>query len=159
MRILCAATMKSCAFLLLIVGCHDSSSKPGSKSEPGAAGVASKKPCEYMARADAEAAIEIELPGTNENVTLGQCGYTSPEFYGASLTVGDWDSIKTAAAGRSTAISGLGDEALSKGGGLIYVRKGDRGFLLSINGPVVDHSADKGLAKAKTLALTILTKM
>jgi hypothetical protein len=146
--------------LSVVVGCHDSSSKPEQKSEPGAAGVATKKPCEYMARADAEAAIELKLPQTNEGTPPGECDYTTAEFYGAALTMGDWEGVKKAAsAGKSQPVSGVGDEALFKTGGLIYVRKGDRGFLLSINGPVVDHSADRGLAKAKTLALTILAKM
>ena len=152
--------MKSFAIVLLFVACHDSSSKPESKAEPAAGGVASKKPCEYMARADAEAAVEVKLPGTTEQIELGQCQYTSPEFYGAALTVSSWDSVKTAAmAGHPKPVSGVGDEALFGGDGSLYVRKGDRGFLISINSPVVDHSADKGLAKATTLALTILAKM
>ena len=39
------------------------------------------------------------------------------------------------------------------------VRKGDRGFLLTLNGPNIDHLADHGLDKEKTLALKILPNL
>ncbi|MEP6864204.1 MAG: hypothetical protein ABJE66_26525 [Deltaproteobacteria bacterium] len=113
-----------------------------------------------MARPDAETAIELKLPQTVENAALGNCDYTTPDFYGASLTVSDWSSIKAAATSSGhhpSVVTGVGDEALWGAG--ISVRKGDRGFLLVLNGPVVDHLPDKGLAKAKVLALTILPKL
>lgn len=56
-----------------------------------------RKPCEYMQRADAETAVGLALPQTTEHVALGMCDYMSPEFYGASLTIGDWEGIKAAA--------------------------------------------------------------
>jgi hypothetical protein len=153
--------MKSLAILVLLVACHDSSSKsePGAKAAPAKSADTGHKPCEYMARADAETAIELKLPGTTERMP-GTCLYSTPEYYGASLTLGDWESIKKASStAHPTAVAGVGDEALFIGGGAIYFRKGDRGFLLVINGPVVDHAADKGLAKASALAVTIAAKM
>ena len=61
--------------------------------------------------------------------------------------------------GHPKPVTGAGDEAVTIGGGTIYVRKGNRGFLLVINGPVVDHSTDDGLAKASALAVSIAAKM
>ena len=122
-----------------------------------------RKPCEYMARADAEAAVGQPLPKTTENIPLGMCDYNTPEFYGASLTVSSWEAIKNAATSGSpqhqpTPISGVGDEALNLGG-LLYVRKGNQGFLLTLNGPNIDHLADHGLEKEKALALKILPNL
>lgn len=126
-----------------------------------------RKPCEYMARADAEAAVGQPLPKTTEIIPLGMCDYTTAEFYAASLTVSDWEGIKRAATSRGpqhqpTAISGVGDEALNLNGSEgsnLYVRKGDRGFLLTLNGPHIDHLADHGLEREKTLALKILPNL
>ena len=123
-----------------------------------------RNPCEYMKREDAEAAVGLALPKTNEIIPLGMCDYTSPEFYGAALTVGDWEGIKGAAtsggaARPPTAISGVGDEALNlngSNGSNLYVRKGGRGFLLTMNGPQIDRLPDHGLEREKVLALKIL---
>ncbi len=151
--------MKPLAILLWFVACHDSPSKSEPAVTPPAAGASAKTPCEYMARGDAEAAVELKLPGTTEHAPE-TCQYSSPEFYGASLTFGDWESIKQAAStGHPKPVTGVGDEAVTIGAGTIYVRKGSRGFLLVINGPVVDHSTDQGLAKASALAVSIAAKM
>ncbi len=134
-------------------------------SDPPAAQMAAKKPCDYIARADAEASVGQPLPNTSEQIPLGMCDYNTPEFYGASLTVGDWESIKNAAtsgAHQPVSVSGVGDEALNlngSNGSNLYVRKGDRGFLLTLNGPNIDHLADHGLDKEKTLALKILPNL
>jgi hypothetical protein len=97
----------------------------------------SPKPCEFMARSDAEAAVGQPLPQTTENIPLGMCDYNAEGFVaGASLTVSDWEGIKGAATSGSavlTSISGIGDEALNlngSNGSLLYVRKGNQGFLL-----------------------------
>jgi hypothetical protein len=157
------STMWSCAAACcMVLGCgRDVATSKADPHDPMAATATGKKPCEYMARADAETALGLPLSGTTENVTLGECNYTTPEFYGAALTVGDWDGIKRAATGGGhvpKVVTGVGDEALNLGGNL-YVRKGSRGFLLSLNGPAVDGSADKGLARATVLAQTILLKL
>jgi len=119
-----------------------------------------------MARADAEAAVGLPLPKTTEHIPLGMCDYNTAEFYGASLTVGDWQSVKGAATAvpshQPTAISGVGDEALNlngSGGSILYVRKGERGFLLTLNGPNIDGLPDHGLEREKTLALKILPNL
>ena len=139
----------------------DAATQPDSQVQVGSAS-ADRKPCEYMARADAEAAVGQPLPKTTENIPLGMCDYNTPEFYGASLTVSSWESIKTAATSdakhQPTAIAGVGDEALNLGG-LLYVRKGDQGFLLTLNGPNIDHLPDHGLELEKTLALKILPNL
>ena len=122
-----------------------------------------RNPCEYMKREDAEAAVGLALPKTNEIIPLGMCDYTSPEFYGVSLTVGDWEGIRGAAtsggaARPPTVISGVGDEALNlngSNGSNLYVRKGGRGFLLTMNGPQINRLPDHGLEREKVLALKI----
>lgn len=141
----------------------------GTATQPdslGATGPAptGRKPCEYMARADAEAAVGLPLPKTSEHIPLGMCDYTTAEFYGASLTVGDWESIKGAATSggpqsQPVAITGVGDEALNlngSNGSNLYVRKGGQGFLLTLNGPNIDGLPDHGLEKEKVLAQKIL---
>ena len=140
----------------------DAATQPDSQAQVGSAS-ADRKPCEYMARADAEAAVGQPLPKTTENIPLGMCDYNTAEFYGASLTVSSWEAIKNAATSGSpqhqpTPISGVGDEALNLGG-LLYVRKGDQGFLLTLNGPNIDHLPDQGLELEKTLALKILPNL
>ena len=126
-----------------------------------------RKPCEYMKREDAEVAVGFPLPKTTEIIPLGMCDYNTPEFHGASLTVGDWEGIRGAATSggasrQPTMISGVGDEALNlngSNGSNLYVRKGDRGFLLTLNGPNIDHLPDHGLEREKVLALKILARL
>ena len=123
-----------------------------------------RNPCEYMKREDAELAVGLPLPKTTEIIPLGMCDYMTAEFYGASLTVGDWEGVKGAATSGGakrppTVISGVGDEALNlngSNGSNLYVRKGDRGFLLTLSGPNVDGLPDHGLEREKVLALKIL---
>ena len=123
-----------------------------------------RNPCEYMKREDAEVAVGLPLPKTTEIIPLGMCDYNTPEFHGASLTVGDWQGIKGAATSggakrQPTMISGVGDEALNlngSNGSNLYVRKGDRGFLLVVHSPKVDALPDHGLELEKALALKIL---
>ena len=128
---------------------------------------AGHSPCEYMQRSDAEAAVGQPLPNTTELIPLGMCDYNTPDFYGASLTVGDWQGIKGAATSggadrQPTVISGVGDEALNlngSNGSNLYVRKGDRGFLITLNGPNIDGLPDHGLEREKVLALKILANL
>lgn len=100
-----------------------------------------------------------KLPKNTVNLTLGMCDYNSPDFSaGASLTIGDWESVKGAAVAGShqpQAVSGVGDEALNLGGTL-YVRRGKEGFLLNLHGPKIDPLPDKGLSINKSLALLVL---
>lgn len=130
--------------------------------------ITARKGCDLLTQADSESAVGQPLPKRDENITLGMCGYNAEDFSaGASLTVSSWESIKnaaTAGAHQPQAISGIGDEALyfagsETGGSPLYVRKGDEGFLLSLNGPKIDHmgSAD-AVAVEKELALKIVGK-
>jgi hypothetical protein len=154
----------------VLAGCgHDAAKdSPATKSTGGLkpndpiAGANGKKPCEYIARADAEAAVELALPQTNENTVTGQCDYSSKEFYGSTLTVGTWEGVTQALTAEGSRfkpvkVSGIGDEALKISPPvLLYVRKGDRGFMISLNGPAINASADKVLARETALALKIL---
>ena len=124
-----------------------------------------RNPCQYMVRADAEAAVGEPLPKTSEHIPLGMCDYTTAEFDGASLTVGAWESIKGAATSgnaQPVAIAGVGDEALNlngSNGSTLYVRKGTQGFLLTLNGQNIDGLPDHGLEREKILALKILPNL
>jgi hypothetical protein len=128
--------------------------------------VTSRKACDLLTKADAEAAAGQPLPQSTENVTLGVCGYSTADFAtSADITVGSWESIKGAATGGSHqphGVSGIGDEALSFGGkglGPLYVRKGEEGFLLNLSGPKFDHMAEaEAFAIQKDLAQKVLNR-
>ena len=130
--------------------------------------ITARKACDLLTQADSEAAVGQPLPKKTENLTLGMCDYNAEDFSaGASLTVGSWDSIKGAATGgahQPQATSGIGDEALyfagsEYGGSPLYVRKGDEGFLLKLNGPKIDHMASAdAVVVEKELALKVLGK-
>jgi hypothetical protein len=137
-------------------------SAPTATGSPAASSI---KACELMTQPEAEAAVGQALPKVTENGTLGMCTRSAEDFSaGADLTVGEWESMKTAATSRSApvSVSGVGDEALNlngSNGSLLYVRKGTKGFLLVLNGPKIDHLADHGLAQEKDLASKIVSRL
>jgi hypothetical protein len=112
--------------------------------------------------------VGAALPQHSANQSLGMCGYTSTDFSeGAQLTVGDWASIKQAATGRPhqpAGVGGVGDEALyftgqETGAGPLYVRRGQEGFLLVLNGSKIDHLAGAdAMAAEEALAQKILAR-
>ena len=130
--------------------------------------ITARKACDLLTREDSEAAVGQPLPQNTVNLTLGMCDYNAADFSaGASVTVSSWESIKNAATGgahQPQAISGIGDEALyfagsENGGSPLYVRRGEEGFLLVLNGPKIDHMASAdAVAVEKELALKILGK-
>lgn len=128
--------------------------------------VTKRDACTLLTREDAEAAIGRLLPqNTTKNVGLGMCDYNTADFTaGASISVSGWDSVKSAAASgehQPQVVAGIGDEALQQGdsnGSVLYVRKGDEGFVLTLNGPHVDTLADRGLAAEKLLAQKVLAR-
>lgn len=127
---------------------------------------AAAAPCTLLTQSDAEAAAGQPLTPGTQNAPLGMCTYTSADFTaGVALTVGDWGSIQAAArAGTTppTPVPGIGDQALaltSSNGSLLYVRKADRGFLITLNGPRIDPLPDHGLAHEKALAATVAQRL
>jgi hypothetical protein len=98
-------------------------------------------------------------------VLPGDCQWSTSDFAAdASVQVGDWTSMKTAATSGHAPVSiqGVGDEALNlngSNGSNLYVRKGDAGFMLEINGPHIDGLPDHGLAQEKILAAAILGRL
>jgi len=158
------STLFVVAALYALVACgNDGGQTNADRNAPPAAGGNAKKPCEYLARADAEAALELPLPGTTETEITGECNYHSSEFYGVTFAIGTWEGVLQSANSGGQQhppkpVTGLGDEALSQGDHL-YVRKGERGLVVSLNGPAVDGNRDKGLARARDLAMKILPKM
>jgi hypothetical protein len=133
-----------------------------------ASAAASRNPCDLLTRPDAEGAVGAPLPQNSTTPALGMCGYTSADFTeGAQLTVGDWNSIKTAAtsgAHQPAAVNGVGDEALyftgqETGAGPLYVRHGQQGFLLVLNGSKIDHMPGAAaMAAEQALAVKILAR-
>jgi len=126
---------------------------------PGTGTSTAKTACQLMLRADAEAAVGQPLSENVEDKVLDTCQYTTADFAaGAQLSVSTWTAIKTAETSNNetpTAVSGVGDEAYSNGS-LFFVRRGSDGFLLDLNGPMVDHAPDQRLAQEKILASKIL---
>ena len=130
--------------------------EPGSATAPAGA----RKPCGYVKRADAEKAVGLPLPGTNENVITNECIYQTAEFYSASVSVAPWEGgcdsvVKSTSNASQKKIAGLGDEAFFTREHLI-IHKGERCLGVSINGPAPDAEADDGLARVTALALTVL---
>lgn len=118
------------------------------------------KPCDYVKRTDAEKAVGLALPKTNENVATNECAYQTADFFGSSVTVGPWESgcdsaVKGEGNGRHQKIAGLGDEAFFTREHLI-IHTGGRCLAVLINGPIPDAEKDDGLARVTALALTIL---
>jgi hypothetical protein len=169
--------MKSQMILLVLAvaacGKNDAStSKESPSSGAGAKPAAVAKPCDYMPRADAEAAVGLALPQTNEGVPkheweVASCAYNSPDFFGVELIVRDWeglaDGMKVDATKQPLVpVAGLGDQASATQADdamRIYVKKGNRGLVLTLNSPAIRALEDKGLSRAKTLALTIVPKI
>jgi hypothetical protein len=127
--------------------------------------VTKRKACDLMIRPDAEVAVGQPLPQNTVNLALGMCDFNAADFSaGASVTVGSWESVKAAATSGKTvpaSIGGVGDEALNlngSNGSLLYVRKGNEGFLLEVHGPKIDPLPDRGLAAEKDLAAKILAR-
>jgi hypothetical protein len=157
----------------LVSACSKSAASSGPAPADGttgaAAAVASRDPCSVMTKADAESAVGAALPQNSGNQALGTCGYTSADFSeGAQLTLGDWESIKKAATGgahQPSAIGGVGDEALyftgrETGAGPLYVRHGQQGFLLVLNGSKIDHmTGAAAMATEQALAAKILARL
>jgi hypothetical protein len=119
-------------------------------------------PCSLLSQAEVDAAVGQPLGPGKSTIPHYDCSWTSSDFIASvSVTVSDWSAIKTSATrtGTATAVSGVGDEALTKGGGLLYVRKGNGGFLLLIGGPHLDALPDHGLAAEKVLAAAVLSRL
>jgi Protein of unknown function (DUF3558) len=131
---------------------------------PGAGDITD--PCSLLTQADVDAAVGQPLGQGKSTIPHLDCAWSSTDF-GANvyLTVGDWDSVKSAASangGAPTAIAGLGDEAWTasgNNGSLVYARTGSNGFLLIIDGPQVDSLSDHGVAQEKVLAAAILGRL
>jgi Protein of unknown function (DUF3558) len=177
------AALVGISIVLLLAACSGSSTQPSGQSTPPAqqptanAGAAatpskpagggtttggSKDPCSLLTQAEVDAAVGQPLGPGKATIPGYDCDWTTADFSASvSVTVSDWAAIKTAATstGTATPVSGVGDEALTKGGGLLYVRKGDQGFLLLIGGPKVDSLPDGGLAQEKVLAAAVLGRL
>jgi hypothetical protein len=141
-------------------------SPPVAAGSTGPGGGDITNPCSLLTQAEVDAAVGQPLGQGKSTVAHLDCAWSSSDF-GANvyLTVGDWDSIKSAASangGAPTAIAGLGDEAgtaSGNNGSLVYARKGSNGFLLIIDGPQVDSLADHGVAQEEVLAAAILAQL
>jgi hypothetical protein len=136
-----------------------STNPPGGGTTTGG----SVEPCSLLTQAEVDTAVGQPLGPGKATIPNYDCQWTTTDFSaGVSVTVSDWSAIKTSATANGhtpTSVLGVGDEALYKGGGLLYVRKGTAGFLLSINGPHIDSLPDGGLAQEKVLAAAVLGRL
>lgn len=167
-------------FVFVVAACGN---KDASRSKETPTGAVPEKPakaggltkaCGLMARADAEAAVGMKLPQTMEDVPkheweIASCSYMSTDYFDVELIVRDWEGLKNgmkidADHKPLIAMTGLGDEAWGVDNGIVftrlYVRKGeDRGIVITLNSPEIRTLDDKGMARAKVLAQTILPKL
>jgi hypothetical protein len=138
----------------------NSSATGPSTASTGSGG--SVAPCSLLTQAEVDAAVGQPLGPGKSTIPNYDCTWATSDFAASvSVTVSDWNAVKTSATttGTATSVPGVGDEALSKGGGLLYVRKGDAGFLLLIGGPHIDSLPDHGLAAEKVLATAVLGRL
>lgn len=172
-RILAATALASSG--LRFAGCGSNSSAPerDPKSAISDAGVAAPAgaarpaagsgiPCSLLTQAEVDTAVGQPLGPGESTIPHYDCAWSTSDFAASvSVTVSDWSAIHTSATtnGTATSVAGVGDEALTKGGGLLYVRKGDAGFLLLIGGPRIDSLPDHGLAAEKVPAAAVLRRL
>ena len=138
---------------------------PASQGSGAGLGTGTSSPCALLTQAEAAAAVGQPVTAGVENAPLGMCTYASADFAaGVDLTVSTWDSMTAAANaghGPPSPVSGVGDQALNlngSGGSLLYVRKGNAGFLLTIHGPTLDSLPDHRLVKEEAVAGLILPR-
>ena len=140
---------------LLLAACGGGSSNnaaaaAGSTANVAANPAAASDPCSLLTQAEVETAVGQHLSAGLSDPTLGDCSWSSSDFTAnVDLTVSTWSAIQTAATANGHTpdpIPGIGDEALNNDG-LLSVRSGDTGFLLTIGGPTIDSSPDSGLAQ------------
>jgi hypothetical protein len=167
-------------FIFAVAACGNKDASSSKETATAGGGEKPAKPagltkaCELMARADAEAAVGMKLPQTMEDVPkheweVASCSYMSPDYFDVELIVRDWEGLKNGMKVDADhkpliAMTGLGDEAWGENNGIVftrlYVRKGkDRGIVITLNSPEIRTLDDKGMARAKVLALTILPKL
>ena len=134
------------------------------RSDDAANGVTTaRKPCDLLTREDSEAAVGQPLPKNNVNIEVGTCDYTADDLSASThVTVASWEQVKkeaTTGPHQHVAISGIGDEAFNvvwSGLSILYVRRGDEGFALTVSSRKIDALLDHGLAAEKALALKII---
>lgn len=138
---------------------HSSADKPVGAPANNAGSV---DPCSLLTQAEVDHAVGQPLRPGKATIPKYDCAWSTSDFAAdVSVTVSDWAAIKASATttGKATAVAGVGDEALTKGGGLLYVRKGSVGFLLMIGGPHINSLPDEGLAAEKVLAAAVLGRL
>jgi Protein of unknown function (DUF3558) len=146
---------------------NSTSTTPKSTNDSANKTAAVQDPCSLLTQAEVETAVGQPLGVGKQVLTLDDCQWTTSDFTaGVDVTVSDWTAIKNAATTNGTkvapSVSGIGDEALNlngSNGSLLYVRKGDQGFLLTINGPHIDGTPDHGLAQEEVLAKAVLGRL
>ena len=181
----CTITVASAlAAGLLLAGCNGTAKTHSAELDPGAAQAsatrsggsaagAAVKPaastndsCALLTQAEVDTAVGQPLGAGKPVLPTGSCLWATSDFAaGVNITVANWTGLKAAAHGDGatpTSVSGVGEEALnlnSSNGSILYVRKGDGGFLITINGPHVDGLADHGFAQEKVLGTAAVGRL
>ncbi|MDP9116613.1 MAG: DUF3558 domain-containing protein [Actinomycetota bacterium] len=138
----------------------------GAQPTTAAALTSGADPCSLLTQNEVDTAAGQPLGPGKKTSAPGDCQWTTSDFAAAvNISLGDWAAIKAAATGgthQPTTIAGIGDEALNlngSNGSLLYIRKGNTGFLLELHGPRIDAAPDHGLAQEKVLAEAALSRL
>jgi Protein of unknown function (DUF3558) len=122
-------------------------------------------PCTLLTQAEVDSSVGQPLQA-GSRVLPQDCQWSTTDFTAdVDLTIGQWDQTKAAATAASrppTAVAGVGDEALNlngSNGSYLYVRKGDTGFIVEVNGPHIDGLPDHGLAQEVELAKAVVGRL
>jgi hypothetical protein len=133
-----------------------------------AGGSSSVNPCSLLSQSEVEAATGRTLGPGNRIGALDDCQWSTSDFArSVELDVGAWSAIKAKSAllGQTlTAVSGIGDEALSLNApgnaAQLFVRTGKTGFLLLVGGgQYIGSLPDLGMALEKVLATAVLRRL
>ena len=122
-------------------------------------------PCTLLTQAEVDTSVGQPLQA-GSRVLPQDCQWSTTDFAAdVDVTVGQWDETKSAATATShqpSTVAGVGDEALNlngSNGSILFVRKGQTGFTVAINGPHIDGLADHGLAQEVVLAKAVIGRM
>ncbi len=121
-------------------------------------------PCSLLTQGEVDTAVGQPLGAGKQTLTLPDCVWGNSDFSASvSVSVSDRTGITNVTTHNGTRaapdpVAGIGDEAYYSEG-LLYVIKGDAGFLLTVGWPGINKESDYGLAKATVLAQAVLGRL
>ena len=135
----------------------------GAAAAAAGAGHAAIDPCTLVTRTEAEAAMGEAATGPGQVRGADECKYTAQanDSDTVTVTVGSPAGLKTVVTSNGVGgtvttepVSGVGDEAIYEPGlQVLYVRKGDKAFLIQLATLASVQSADHSAAKAADVTM------